>query len=57
MGLLFTLGLAALVLVFVLGVVGLVLIKLGVIARNAMKDEPAQHGDYGLSQSRQIGEE
>lgn len=44
-------------LVIGLGVVVLVLVKLGVIVQYATKEEPPEEGDYGLEQSRGAGEE
>jgi hypothetical protein len=46
-----------LVLLLVLGVGAIVLVKLGVIAQYAIKDEPAEEGDFGLDQSREVGKE
>jgi hypothetical protein len=47
---------AAIVLAAVLGVGVLVLIKLGVIAKYALKQEPPDEGEYGLDQSHEAGE-
>jgi hypothetical protein len=49
--------LAAVVLVVLLGIGALILLKLGVIAHYAVKDESAQEGDYGLDQSHEVGED
>jgi hypothetical protein len=57
MSLFLIIALGALVLFLVLGVVALGLIKLGVIAQYALKDEPAEEGDFGLSQSHEVDEE
>lgn len=40
-----------------LGVGALVLVKLGVFARYALKEEPPDLGDYDLDQSREAGQE
>ena len=47
---------AAIVLTAVLGVGLLVLIKLGVIANYALKQEPPDEGEYSLDQSQEAGE-
>ncbi len=56
MGILWGLLIAAIVLAAVLGVGVLVLIKLGVIANYALKQEPPHEGEYGLDQSQEAGE-
>jgi len=57
MTLLFTLLLAAIVLVVALAIGALVLVKLGVITRYALKEEPPDQEDYELDQSHEAGEE
>jgi hypothetical protein len=47
---------AAIVLLGVLGIGALVLVKLGVIARYALKEEPPDQADYELDQSHESGE-
>lgn len=49
--------LAGLVLLALMGVGILVLVKLGVIARYALKEEPPEGGVYSLDQSRESGDE
>ena len=49
--------LAGLVLLALMGVGVLVLIKLGVIASYALKEEPPEGGVYSLDQSREPGDE
>jgi len=49
--------LAGLVLLALIGVGILVLVKLGVIARYALKEEPPERGVYSLDQSRESGDE
>lgn len=56
MGIFWGLLIAAVVLVAVLGAGALVLIKLGVIAQYAVKDEPPDEGVYGLDQSHEAGD-
>ena len=51
-----------LIVVAVLGIgllaaVGVVLVKLGVIARYAVKQEPPDEGEYRLDQSQEPGEQ
>ena len=48
---------AAVVLVLVLGIGALVLVKLGVIAHYAVKDEPADQGVYEIDQSHEAGKQ
>ena len=57
MSLALILALGALALVIVLALGALVLLKLGVIAHYAFKDEPAEEGDYGLDQSHEVSRE
>ena len=45
-----------LVLLGALGIGAVVLVKLGVIAKYFMKEEPPDYGDYGLDQSHESGE-
>ena len=45
------------VLLALFGVGILVLVKLGVIASYALKEEPPEGGVYGLDQSRESGDE
>ena len=47
---------AAVALALVLGVGALVLVKLGVIAHYAVKDETPDEGEYELDQSHEAGE-
>ena len=49
--------LAGLVLLALMGVGILVLVKLGVIAGYALKEEPPEGGVYSLEQSRESGDE
>ena len=49
--------LAGLILLALMGVGILVLVKLGVIARYALKEEPPERGVYSLDQSRESGDE
>jgi hypothetical protein len=56
MGVFWGLLIAIVVLVAVLGVGALVLVKLGVIAHYAVKDETPDEGMYELDQSREAGE-
>lgn len=49
--------LAGLVLLALMAVGILVLVKLGVIAGYALKEEPPEGGVYGLDQSRESGDE
>jgi hypothetical protein len=44
---------AALILAAVLGVGVIVLMKMGVIAKYAFKEEPQDQGDYEIDQSRE----
>jgi hypothetical protein len=46
-----------LVVLLLLGIGAIVLVKLGVIAQYAVKDEPPEEGDFGLDQSREVGKE
>jgi hypothetical protein len=48
---------AAVVLALFLGVGALILVKLGVIAHYAIKDETPDEGEYKLDQSHEAGEE
>jgi hypothetical protein len=57
MGLLWIVLLAGLVLLALLGVGLLVLVKLGVIANYALKEESPEGGDYSLEQSHESGNE
>ena len=45
---------AALILAAALGVGVIVLIKMGVIAKYAFKEEPQDQGDYEIDQSREV---
>jgi hypothetical protein len=56
MTLLFTLLVAAIILVIALAIGVLVLVKLGVITRYALQKEPPDQGDYELDQSHEAGE-
>jgi hypothetical protein len=47
---------ALLVLLVVSGIGLLVLVKLGVLARYALKEEPPDEADYGLGQSHEASE-
>ena len=49
--------LAVLVLLALMGVGILVLVKLGVIARYALEEQPPEGGVYSLDQSRESGDE
>ncbi len=49
--------LAGLVLVTLAVVTVIVLVKLGVIANYAFREEPPDEGVYDLDQSREVGEE
>ena len=49
--------LAGLALLALMGVGVLVLVKLGVIASYALKEEPPEGGVYSLDQSREPGDE
>lgn len=53
---LFTLLVAAIVLTVALALGALVLVKLGVITRYALKEELPDQGDYELDQSHEAGE-
>ena len=44
-------------LILALGAGALVLLKLGVFAKYAVKDEPEDHGEYGLDQSQEADQE
>ena len=44
-------------LVAALGLGALILIKLGVIAQYALKEEPADQSDYSLDQSQDLGQD
>jgi len=57
MNVLWIVVLAGLILLALMGVGLLVLVKLGVIARYALKEEPPEGGVYGLDQSRESGDE
>ena len=57
MNILWIVLLAGLVLLALIGVGILVLVKLGVIARYALKEEPPEGGVYSLDQSRESGDE
>ena len=48
---------ALVALLVVLGIGVVVLLKLGVLARYAVKEEKADRGEYGLDQSHEAGEE
>jgi hypothetical protein len=48
---------AVVVLVAALGVGALVLVKMGVLVKYALKEEPPEQGDYDLEQSHPVGEE
>lgn len=48
--------LVAIALVVVVGGVVLLLVKLGVIARYAVQEEPQDQGTYQLDQSKEAGE-
>lgn len=48
--------LGMLVIVTLVGVGGLVLIKLGVITSYAVREEPTDRSSYGLDQSHEAGE-
>jgi hypothetical protein len=54
MGILWIVVLAGLVLLALSAIGILVLIKLGVIANYALKEEPPEEGVYGLDQSREV---
>jgi hypothetical protein len=56
MSLLVVLAGAAILLVALVGIGLLVLVKVGVIAQYARKQEPAEAGDYELDQSHEAGE-
>ena len=56
MGILWIVLLAGLVLLAVAAVGVLVLVKLGVIANYALKEDPSEEGDYDLDQSREVGD-
>ena len=49
--------LAGLVLLALMGVGILVLVKLGVIARYALEEQPPEGGVYSLDQSRESGDD
>jgi hypothetical protein len=55
-GTLLILLVAVIVLLGLLGIGLLVLIKIGVLAKYAFKEEPPDRGDYELDQSREAGE-
>lgn len=57
LGILIVLCLGGLGLLAALGVGALVLIKLGVIAKYALKEEPPDLADYDLDQSREAHRE
>ena len=48
---------ALVALLIVLGIGAVVLLKLGVLARYALKEETTDQGDYGLDQSHEAGQE
>ena len=56
MSILWIVILAGLVLLALTAVGILVLVKLGVIANYALKEEPPEEGVYGLDQSRESGD-
>ncbi len=57
MSLALILALSALALVIALALGAFILLKLGVIAHYALKDEPPEEGDYGLDQSHEVTRE
>ena len=57
MGILWIVLLAGLVILALSAVGILVLVKLGVIANYALKEEPPEEGIYGRDQSREVDEE
>ena len=57
MNVLWVVLLAGLVLLALMGVGILVLVKLGVIARYALEEQPPEGGVYSLDQSRESGDD
>ena len=48
---------ALVALLVALGIGVIVLLKLGILARYALKEETPDQGDYGLDQSQEAGQE
>jgi hypothetical protein len=45
---------AGLILIVALGIGAVVLVKMGVVAKYLFKEEPADQGDYDISQSHEV---
>jgi hypothetical protein len=56
-GISLALAIAGIILLAALGVGVVALIKMGVLAKYILKEEPPDEGEYRLQQSREAGEE